>query len=109
MTKKNESTKNEQVEKEIADNKPVTPSVQMVPEVPEKETPTETKEEVKPKSKSSSKKKKETPIEERSLETLVEEVNRGQHGSGRERMITLGTRYTEVQTEITRQMRKGSK
>lgn len=41
----------------------------------------------------------------KSLNTLVEEVLRGEHGSGRERMVSLGSRYTEVQREVNKRMR----
>jgi len=41
----------------------------------------------------------------KSIATLVDEVNRGVHGSGRERMLSLGNRYTEVQREVNRRSR----
>lgn len=37
---------------------------------------------------------------------LAQEVIRGAHGSGRERMLSLGSRYAEVQQEVNRLMRK---
>lgn len=36
---------------------------------------------------------------------LVDDVTNGKHGSGRERMLSLGSNYSKVQTEIARRMR----
>lgn len=50
-----------------------------------------------------------TPVEptfsEKTVEQLADEVARGMHGSGRERMISLGRRYVEVQQELNRRFR----
>ena len=38
----------------------------------------------------------------KSIEQLADEVMKGKHGSGRERMISLGSDYTAVQKEVHR-------
>ena len=52
---------------------------------------------------------KETIKNEKSVEELADEVERGVHGSGRERMLVLGDRYEEVQSEVNLRFRKASK
>lgn len=39
------------------------------------------------------------------FERLVEETLKGKHGTGRERMISLGTNYAKVQMEVNRRIR----
>ena len=39
------------------------------------------------------------------IRELADEVEQGVHGSGRERMITLGEDYAKVQAEVTRRIR----
>lgn len=53
----------------------------------------------------------EKPVDKvKTIEQLVEEVLVGMHGSGRERMISLGSQYEAVQQEVNRRMREdGSK
>lgn len=41
----------------------------------------------------------------KTIEQLAREVIRGVHGSGRERMLSLGSKYAAVQQEVTRMMR----
>jgi hypothetical protein len=47
-------------------------------------------------------KKKESPIEQ-----LVKEVIKGKHGTGRERMLSLGDDYEAVQHEVNQLIKKG--
>lgn len=51
----------------------------------------------------SNKKASEADVE---FERLVEETIRGAHGSGRERMIALGSNYAKVQQEVNRRLFK---
>lgn len=44
-------------------------------------------------------------LSEKTVNQLADEVDRGLHGSGRERMISLGSRYAEVQKEVNRRFR----
>lgn len=39
------------------------------------------------------------------IQRLANEVERGIHGSGRERMLSLGVNYAKVQQEVTRRIR----
>jgi hypothetical protein len=43
----------------------------------------------------------------KSIEQLVKEVVKGLHGTGRERMLSLGDRYEEVQHEVNQLIKKG--
>lgn len=54
----------------------------------------------------------EKPVEEpesgkKTIAQLVEEVVRGAHGTGRERMLSLGDQYEEVQHEVNQLIKKG--
>lgn len=42
----------------------------------------------------------------KTISQLADEVIRGMHGSGRERMLSLGKNYDAVQAEVTRRLRK---
>lgn len=42
---------------------------------------------------------------EKTIDQLATEVLRGAHGSGRERMISLGSNYAKVQAEVNRRLR----
>lgn len=42
----------------------------------------------------------------KTIDQLADEVLKGKHGSGRERMISLGVNYAKVQTEVNRRLRK---
>lgn len=66
----------------------------VAPEVPEDDE----KEKEKAKSKKLTKKEEE-------FERLVEETIRGVHGSGRERMLSLGDQYFKVQQEVNDRLR----
>ncbi len=44
---------------------------------------------------------------EKSIEELVAEVVRGAHGTGRERMLSLGDKYEAVQHEVNQLIKKG--
>lgn len=44
---------------------------------------------------------------EKSIEQLVAEVVRGAHGTGRERMLSLGDKYEVVQHEVNQLIKKG--
>jgi len=44
---------------------------------------------------------------EKSIEQLVSEVVRGAHGTGRERMLSLGDKYEVVQHEVNQLIKKG--
>ena len=44
-------------------------------------------------------------LSEKTVTQLADEVARGVYGSGRERMISLGHRYAEVQKELNRRFR----
>jgi hypothetical protein len=48
-----------------------------------------------------------TAPKEKSIEQLVKEVIKGVHGSGRERMLSLGDRYEAVQHEVNQLIKKG--
>lgn len=50
--------------------------------------------------------KKETAPTSKTINQLADEVMRGVHGSGRERMLSLGTKYVAVQAEVNRRMRQ---
>lgn len=41
------------------------------------------------------------------FDKLVEDTINGKYGTGRERMLALGKRYAEVQTEIVKRLRSG--
>jgi hypothetical protein len=43
----------------------------------------------------------------KTISKLVDEVMKGAHGSGRERMIVLGEHYEAVQHEVNKRIRKG--
>lgn len=43
----------------------------------------------------------------KTLKQLVKEVVGGAHGTGRERMLSLGDRYEEVQHEVNQLIKKG--
>jgi hypothetical protein len=43
----------------------------------------------------------------KSIEELVKEVIKGKHGSGRERMLSLGDDYEAVQHEVNQLIKKG--
>lgn len=49
---------------------------------------------------------KELAEQEERIQQLADEVERGAHGSGRERMLALGDDYGKVQQEVTRRIRK---
>lgn len=88
MAKKNEEVKDETVKIE----QPITPTVEVAPK--EAEEPKEreaTKEEV---------------DETTKIQKLADEVERGAHGSGRERMLVLGADYVKVQAEVNRRARQ---
>lgn len=55
--------------------------------------------------------KKETPKSKKetkkSIDQLVKEVIGGAHGTGRERMMSLGDQYEEVQHEVNQLIKKG--
>lgn len=96
-----EKTVNEEVKVEA--EQPVTPqAVEVAPEVAPKEEPK--KEAAKPKAKTKGK-----SVEDKTLDRLVMETKRGDHGTGRERMLSLGSRYADVQKEIVIRERKASK
>jgi hypothetical protein len=44
---------------------------------------------------------------EKTIEQLVVEVIKGVHGSGRERMLSLGDKYEAVQHEVNQLIKKG--
>lgn len=44
---------------------------------------------------------------EKSIEQLVKEVIKGVHGTGRERMLSLGDNYEAVQHEVNQLIKKG--
>lgn len=44
---------------------------------------------------------------EKSIKQLVSEVVRGAHGTGRERMLSLGDKYEAVQHEVNQLIKKG--
>lgn len=46
-----------------------------------------------------------SPPAAKSISQLADEVMRGVHGSGRERMLSLGTNYAAVQMEVNRRLR----
>lgn len=48
-------------------------------------------------------KPKAKPI--KTISQLADEVNKGAHGSGRERMVSLGVNYTKVQAEVNKRLR----
>lgn len=52
------------------------------------------------------KKNKKESFKEDQIELLVEETLNGLHGSGRERMISLGEHYAEVQKEVNNRLRE---
>lgn len=62
-----------------------------------KVTPEQVKEAMKP--------KKPTPKPVKTISQLADEVMKGQHGSGRERMLSLGVNYAKVQQEVNRRIR----
>lgn len=45
--------------------------------------------------------------DEKSIEQLVSEVIIGAHGTGRERMLSLGDKYEVVQHEVNQLIKKG--
>ena len=73
----------ETVEEQVVAPEEVTPETETVAEAPE--------------------------AEEKTVEQLADEVDRGVHGSGRERMIVLGSRYEEVQAEVNRRFKESIK
>jgi hypothetical protein len=51
--------------------------------------------------------KEEAPKSGKTIEQLVAEVVRGAHGTGRERMLSLGDQYEAVQHEVNQLIKKG--
>ena len=43
---------------------------------------------------------KDEKPKKKSVKQLADEVERGEHGSGRERMLVLGEQYEDVQQEV---------
>jgi hypothetical protein len=80
----------------MSDKNDVTPQVDETPTEPVK-MDAKTKESV-----------KELKVEvSKTIEKLVEEVIRGAHGTGRERMLSLGDQYEAVQHEVNQLIKKG--
>lgn len=49
---------------------------------------------------------KPKPVKSKTIDQLADEVIRGLHGSGRERMLSLGANYAAVQMEVNRRMKQ---
>lgn len=51
--------------------------------------------------------KAEVKVVQKTIKQLVEEVVKGAHGTGRERMLSLGDQYEAVQHEVNQLIKKG--
>lgn len=104
MAKRNDQFEENNVSDKGVENQTVTPPVADDPELTAEQTAAQTvapDPEPAPKADKSKRKSKDDKFE-----TLVEETMNGVHGTGRERMLSLGTNYAAVQTEIARRMRQ---
>lgn len=91
--------KNETVEKVETPEVKVAPEETVAPEV--KVTADESEKNVEP--------TEEPTAEEKSIEQLADETERGTHGSGGDRMRNLGANYVKVQAEVNRRYKESIK
>ena len=102
MTAKKKETTNEETTAKVTatdaetTETPVTPDVKVAPEVPKETGDAEV----------AASTEASKSLADKTVEELADEVDAGAYGSGRERMLLLGSRYVEVQREVNKRFRE---